>query len=81
MSEYNTHTEQKPSLQLSSNEEKYIATVKTYLEEDGVISPKERRLLETLSESLGISNQRAKELESLLIVPKSSKRKWWQKIF
>ncbi len=79
MGEYNkTESKQAQSSLLSSNEEKYIAAVKAYLEEDGVISPKERKLLETLGESLGISSTRANELESLFIVQKSQKKQWWK---
>lgn len=68
---------------LSANEQKYLATVKEYLEADGEITPKERRLLETLCEGLGIPVARAKELEDLMVVakPKSSKHPWWKKFF
>lgn len=88
MSDYNkadaqsVETAQNSSF-ISANEQKYLATVKEYLEADGEITPKERRLLETLCEGLGISVARAKELESLLVVtkPKPSKRSLWKRFF
>lgn len=49
---------------ISSKEQEYIGELKACLEEDGVISDRERRLLNRLRLSLGISEGRAKELES-----------------
>ena len=48
---------------LTSNEQEYLEEIKACLEEDGEISSKERRLLDRLRKSLGITEARAKELE------------------
>ena len=50
-------------------ENEYLDELKACLEEDGEISPKERRLLERLREKLGISSERATELEATLSAP------------
>lgn len=47
-------------------ENEYLEELKACLEEDGEISTKERRLLERFREKLGISAERAKELEDSL---------------
>lgn len=44
-------------------EQEYIDELKACLEDDNVISDRERRLLNKVSQSLGISEERAKELE------------------
>lgn len=49
-----------------SNEQEYLAEVKTCLDESGSISERERRLLNRLRQSLGISEQRGAELEATL---------------
>ena len=54
---------------VTSAEQEYIDELKTCIEDDGEISPKERRLLERFREKLGISAERAKELEELFVVP------------
>lgn len=81
MSEYNKKNESvenvKSSSALSINEQKYLEEYKICLE-DGNISAKERRLLETLRESLGISEEQAKILESRIVPIKSPKRKWFK---
>ena len=81
MSEYNKKNESvenvKSSSALSTNEQKYLEEYKACLE-DGNISTKERRLLETLRESLGISEEQAKILESSMVSMKPSKRKWYK---
>lgn len=48
------------------NEQEYLDEVKACLADDGKISQRERRLLNRLRDSLGISEQRAKELEASL---------------
>ena len=51
---------------LSDNEQDYLDTLKESFE-DGDITPRERKMLERIRVSLGISEERAKEIESLLI--------------
>ena len=51
---------------LTTEEEEYVEEVKACLEEDGEISSKERRLLDKLRNRLGISVERAEELEKSL---------------
>ena len=48
---------------LLDNEQEYLEEYKLCIEEDGEISPKERRLLDRLREKLGISISRAIEIE------------------
>ena len=52
-----------PSASLTSEEQEYLEEIKACLEEDGEITSKERRLLDRLRKSLGITEARAKELE------------------
>ena len=54
---------------ITLDEQIYLDELKACLEEDNEISPKERRLLERLREKLGITPERAKELEDLLSAP------------
>ena len=51
--------------QLTEDELEYLEEYKACLEEDGEISAKERRLLNRLREKLGITEERAEELEKL----------------
>lgn len=51
--------------QLSISETEYLAEYKECVGEDGEITEKERRLLDKLANSLGISIERVKELENL----------------
>ena len=53
-------------LTMTGDEKEYLEEVKACLEEDSEISPKERRLLNRLRERLGISEERAAELEATL---------------
>ena len=53
---------------LLDNEQEYMEEYKLCLEEDGEISPKERRLLDRLREKLGISISRATEIEKKLSI-------------
>ena len=55
------------SPQLTEDEQEYLEEYKLCLEEDGGISSKERRLLDRLRDKLGISVERANELESSFI--------------
>lgn len=49
---------------LTEEEQEYLEEYKLCMEEDGEISSKERRLLDRLRDKLGISVERAKELET-----------------
>lgn len=51
---------------LTAEEQEYADEVKACLEDDGVITAKERRLLERLAKSLGISSERAAEIERIM---------------
>ena len=53
--------------QLTEDEQEYLEEYKLCLEEDGEISSKERRLLDRLRDKLGITVERAKELEKIMI--------------
>lgn len=48
---------------MTDNEEKYKEEVLFYLEDDGIIDDEERRFLERKRVRLGISEDRAKEIE------------------
>ena len=50
---------------LTAEEQEYADEVKACLEDDGVITAKERRLLERLAKSLGISSERATLIEKM----------------
>lgn len=56
-------------LDLKSSEQEYLETIKTIYEEDSEISSRERRLLDCLRTKLGISEERAQELEDSLKRP------------
>lgn len=62
-------TEDKESVQkeniLTDKEQEYAEEIKAFFADDGEISDRERRLLNRLRESLGISEERAAELEAL----------------
>lgn len=66
----NETASQQPMLEnkkeLTTEEEEYLEELKACLEEDGEISSKERRLLDRLRNRLGISVERAEELEKSL---------------
>ena len=51
---------------LTPDEQEYADEFKACLEDDGEISSKERRLLDKLRNSLGITPERAKEIEDNL---------------
>lgn len=57
------------SQSLTEEEVEYLNELKACLEEDGEISSKERRLLNRLRERLGITEERAEELENSLLRP------------
>lgn len=51
---------------LTAEEQEYADEIKVCLEDDGVITPKECRLLERLAKSLGIPSERAAEIERIM---------------
>lgn len=51
---------------LTADEQEYLEEVKCCLEEDGVISPKEQKMLDRMRLRLGISESRAQELSNML---------------
>ena len=53
----------------SEEELEYLEELKSCLSEGNEISPKERRLLVKLSDTLGISEERAIEIENSLVIP------------
>lgn len=53
----------------SNNEQEYLDEIRACLEEDGKISSRERRLLNRIREKLGISEERAAELEASFMKP------------
>lgn len=59
----NGKASQKSQKKLTDNEEKYKEEVLFYLEDDGIIDDEERRFLERKRVRLGISEDRAKEIE------------------
>lgn len=52
---------------MTEEEQEYANEVKVCLEDDGEITVKERRLLDRLAKSLGISSDRALQIENLLL--------------
>lgn len=63
--------EVKTSTGISSDEQKYLEEVRAVLE-DGEIGPRERKALERHRVRLGISEERAEELEASLVTPSFS---------
>ncbi len=56
----------KVSAKLTTNEQEYIDSLKDFLEDDTEITPRERKMLDRICLSLGISKERAAELEASL---------------
>ena len=59
------HATVNTSVLINASEKEYLDEVKACLEDDGEITARERRLLDKLCSSLGISATRAAELEAL----------------
>lgn len=59
--------------QLTEEEQQYLDNVREFFEDDADISPRERKMLNRIRESLGISEERAEELEQLAINPRLTK--------
>lgn len=56
----------KGSAKLTTNEQEYIDSLKDFLEDDAEITSRERKMLDRIRQSLGISKERAAELEASL---------------
>ncbi len=61
--------QEKNAIQISQNEQEYLDNLKDFLEDDAEITPRERKMLDRIRQSLGISEERAKELEASLAKP------------
>ncbi len=57
---------------MSPKEQEYIDSLKDFLEDDAEITPRERKMLDRIRQSLGISEERAQELENSLVKPQLS---------
>jgi len=53
----------------SEAEQEYLDNIREFLEDDAEISPRERKMLDRIRQKLGISEERAKELEASLARP------------
>ncbi len=53
----------------SDAEQEYLDNLKEFLEDDAEITPRERKMLDRIRQNLGISEERAKELEASLAQP------------
>ena len=71
----NNTTPQKSQKELPNNEEKYKEEVLFYLEDNGVITDIERRFLEKKRVRLGVSEERAKEIEEECLPQLTSEEK------
>ena len=50
----------------SASEQEYLDNLKEFLEDDAALTPRERKMLDRIRRSLGISEERAAELEASL---------------
>ena len=57
------------SMENTANEQEYLNSIREFLEDDAEITPRERKMLDRIRQSLGISEERAKELEASLSKP------------
>ena len=63
-------TAEQPNLpQYTANEKEYIDSLRDFLEDDAEITPRERKMLDKIRVKLGISEERAQELEASLAKP------------
>ena len=63
-------TMEQPNLpQYTANEKEYIDSLRDFLEDDAEITPRERKMLDKIRVKLGISEERAQELEASLAKP------------
>lgn len=58
---------------LTEEEQQYIDNVRELFEDDAELTPRERKMLDRIRESLGISEERAEELEKLALNPRLTK--------
>ena len=57
---------QTPTSEYTKAEQEYLDNLKDFLEDDAEITPRERKMLDRIREKLGISKERAAELEASL---------------
>lgn len=62
-------TDEGQRVNVEKAEQDYLENIKDFLEDDAEITPRERRMLDLIRQKLGISEERAKELESSLSAP------------
>ena len=55
--------------ELTEAEQEYIDNIREFLDDDAEITPRERKMLDRIRQKLGISEERAKELEASLTKP------------
>ena len=55
--------------ELTEAEQEYLDNIREFLEDDAEITPRERKMLDRIRQKLGISEERAKELEASLTKP------------
>ena len=55
--------------ELTEAEQEYLDNIREFLEDDAEITPRERKMLDRICQKLGISEERAKELEASLTKP------------
>ena len=53
----------------SDAEQEYLDNIKEFLEDDAEVTPRERKMLDCIRQRLGITEERAKELEASLSAP------------
>ena len=61
------------SNQSNQHEQEYVNHLKELLEDDSEITPRERKMLDRIRQNLGISEERAEELEQLAVNPRLKK--------
>ena len=63
------HEEAAVSKITNEAEQEYLDNIREFLEDDAEITPRERKMLDRIRQSLGISKERAQELEASLTKP------------
>ena len=79
MNEFGKHTTDENSL--TSDEQEYMEEIKVCLSDNnGTISNSQRRLLDKIRKSFGISENRAMELESMCSIPQltDDEKEYWE---
>jgi len=54
---------------LTEEEQQYLDTVKEFLSDESELTPRERKMLDRIRESLGINEERGREIESMVSKP------------